>query len=270
MCSSTCHSRGKLCVLLSSRETRRMGRYQRSEQSVYRSPGPVLIKGEWPEYPMGTFDHTHVQVMTNKRLDRWCRTAGLRKEAEFDLYDFRFFRRNSIEPLTWQRFDFSSFLTFEIQARYRRCAVKATSRSRPERLRRSILQGARRRSCLAVRRRGPCWSTSGAGRCNVARQLCLGAGDQPRNSPCAASFRQRQCARACAIMSSLDSRQLPATKFASVVKNHCRRCPAGGKGDRAGRSFGRRRINASLTHGYGDPRYRHSCRPSSSAHRDRP
>jgi 2-polyprenyl-3-methyl-5-hydroxy-6-metoxy-1,4-benzoquinol methylase len=84
---------------------------------------PLLIKGEWPEYPMGTFDQTHVQVMTHKRLDRWCRAAGLSKEAEFDLYDFRFFRRNIYRALNVATFRlFKSFLTFEVQARYRRSA----------------------------------------------------------------------------------------------------------------------------------------------------
>jgi 2-polyprenyl-3-methyl-5-hydroxy-6-metoxy-1,4-benzoquinol methylase len=84
---------------------------------------PLLVKGEWPEYPMGTFDQTHVQVMTHKRLDRWCRAAGLRKEAEFDLYDFRFLRRNIYRAINTATFRlFKSFLTFEIQARYRRCS----------------------------------------------------------------------------------------------------------------------------------------------------
>jgi 2-polyprenyl-3-methyl-5-hydroxy-6-metoxy-1,4-benzoquinol methylase len=84
---------------------------------------PLLIKGEWPEYPMGTFDRTHLQVMTHKRLDRWCRAAGLRKEAEFDCYDFRFVRRNLYRVLNLATLRlFRSFLTFEVQARYRRLA----------------------------------------------------------------------------------------------------------------------------------------------------
>jgi len=82
---------------------------------------PLLMKGDWPEYPMGIFDETHLQVMTHKRLDRWCRDAGLRKEAEFDLYDFSFFKRNLYRAINLATFRvFRSFLTFEVQARYRR------------------------------------------------------------------------------------------------------------------------------------------------------
>lgn len=82
---------------------------------------PLLFKGDWPEYPMGIFDETHVQVLTHKRLDRWCRDAGLRKEAEFDLYDFTFLKRNIYRALNLATLRlFRSFLTFEVQARYRR------------------------------------------------------------------------------------------------------------------------------------------------------
>ena len=84
---------------------------------------PLLFKGDWPEYPMGIFDETHLQVMTHKRLDRWCRAAGLHKEAEFDFYDFQFIKRNLYRAinLTTLRL-FRSFLTFEVQARYRKTA----------------------------------------------------------------------------------------------------------------------------------------------------
>lgn len=84
---------------------------------------PLLLKGDWPEYPMGIFDETHLQVMTHKRLDRWCKAAGLRKEAEFDLYDFSFFKRNLYRAINLGTFRlFRSFLTFEVQARYRKLA----------------------------------------------------------------------------------------------------------------------------------------------------
>ena len=89
---------------------------------------PLLMKGDWPEYPMGIFDETHLQVMTHKRLDRWCREAGLRKEAEFDLYDFTFFKRNLYRAINLATFRlFRSFLTFEVQARYRRLAEEKSS-----------------------------------------------------------------------------------------------------------------------------------------------
>lgn len=84
---------------------------------------PLFLKGDWPEYPMGIFDETHLQVMTHKRLDRWCKAAGLRKEAEFDLYDFSFFKRNLYRAINLGTFRlFRSFLTFEVQARYRKLA----------------------------------------------------------------------------------------------------------------------------------------------------
>ena len=54
-------------------------------------------------------------------LDRWCREAGLQKEREFDSYDFRFVRRNIYRALNLATLRlFRSFLTFEVQARYRR------------------------------------------------------------------------------------------------------------------------------------------------------
>jgi len=88
---------------------------------------PLLMKGDWPEYPMGIFDETHLQVMTHKRLDRWCKDAGLRKEAEFDLYDFSFFKRNLYRAINLATFRLlRSFLTFEVQARYRRLEGEAS------------------------------------------------------------------------------------------------------------------------------------------------
>lgn len=81
----------------------------------------LAMKGDWPEFPMGIFDQTHIQVMTHKRLDRWCKAAGLRKEREYDLYDFRFVRRNMYRALNLATFRLlRSFFTFEVQARYRR------------------------------------------------------------------------------------------------------------------------------------------------------
>lgn len=45
-----------------------------------------LIRGDWPEQPTGIFDATHLQVMTRRRLLRWCHAAQLRIEQWFDLY----------------------------------------------------------------------------------------------------------------------------------------------------------------------------------------
>ncbi|HEX2973126.1 MAG TPA: class I SAM-dependent methyltransferase [Tepidisphaeraceae bacterium] len=45
-----------------------------------------IFGGDWPEDPTGIFDATHVQVMTRRRLERWCEQAGLHIEQWYDLY----------------------------------------------------------------------------------------------------------------------------------------------------------------------------------------
>jgi 2-polyprenyl-3-methyl-5-hydroxy-6-metoxy-1,4-benzoquinol methylase len=45
-----------------------------------------VLGGDWPERPYGIFDRTHLQVMTKRRLKRWCAGAGLRIERWFDRY----------------------------------------------------------------------------------------------------------------------------------------------------------------------------------------
>lgn len=80
-----------------------------------------VVGGDWPEYPMGVFDETHIQVMTHKRLARWCKAAGLQPEQEFDAYDFRFVRRNIHRAINIATFKIlRSFLYFQIQIRYRK------------------------------------------------------------------------------------------------------------------------------------------------------
>lgn len=46
----------------------------------------LILRGDWPEDPEGIFDETHVQVMTRRRIERWCQTSGLLPEAWFDQY----------------------------------------------------------------------------------------------------------------------------------------------------------------------------------------
>lgn len=46
----------------------------------------LVLRGDWPEEPTGIFDATHLQVMTRKRLVRWCAGAGLSIERWFDAY----------------------------------------------------------------------------------------------------------------------------------------------------------------------------------------
>jgi 2-polyprenyl-3-methyl-5-hydroxy-6-metoxy-1,4-benzoquinol methylase len=44
------------------------------------------LRGDWPEDPRGTFDRTHIQVMSRRRLKRWCEQALLRPEEWFGTY----------------------------------------------------------------------------------------------------------------------------------------------------------------------------------------
>ncbi len=50
----------------------------------------LLIKGDWPEKAAGTFDKTHIQVMTHKRVKRWGTQAGLKFVKWHDTYRARF------------------------------------------------------------------------------------------------------------------------------------------------------------------------------------
>ena len=80
-----------------------------------------VLGGDWPERPMGIFDQTHIQVMTHKRLGRWCSAAGLELEMEYDAYDFRFIPRNIHRIINFASFKLlKSFLYFQIQVRYRK------------------------------------------------------------------------------------------------------------------------------------------------------
>ena len=83
----------------------------------------LAVGGEWPEETMGIFDETHIQVMTHKRLNRWCRAAGLKKEAEFNSYHYTPIRRQVSRVLHYATFGLlKSFIMTQVQARYRRVA----------------------------------------------------------------------------------------------------------------------------------------------------
>jgi 2-polyprenyl-3-methyl-5-hydroxy-6-metoxy-1,4-benzoquinol methylase len=80
-----------------------------------------LVKGDWPESPVGIFDHTHVQFMTHKRLERWCLGVGLELETWFDCYHYAFYRRNIARAINLASFKLlRGFTNFEIQARFRK------------------------------------------------------------------------------------------------------------------------------------------------------
>ena len=75
------------------------------------------FRGDWPEHALGIFDQSHLQVMTHKRLARWCRSAGLSLEREYDCYDPSRKIYPLLNRLTFRVF--KSLFNFEIQARYR-------------------------------------------------------------------------------------------------------------------------------------------------------
>jgi len=86
---------------------------------------PVLatlcVKEEWYEVPQGIFDKTHVQVMTHKRLMRWCRGANLSLESWHDFYDYRFVWRNIYRVLNILTFrQLRSFTNIEILGVFRK------------------------------------------------------------------------------------------------------------------------------------------------------
>lgn len=47
----------------------------------------LMVLGDWPEKSMGIFDSTHIQMMTRKRLLRWCAMAKLTPVQWFDRYE---------------------------------------------------------------------------------------------------------------------------------------------------------------------------------------
>jgi 2-polyprenyl-3-methyl-5-hydroxy-6-metoxy-1,4-benzoquinol methylase len=58
-----------------------------------------IIGGDWPEDPTGIFDATHLQVMSKRRLVRWCSLAGLRIEKWYDLYLSNRWKQTTLQVL---------------------------------------------------------------------------------------------------------------------------------------------------------------------------
>lgn len=82
-----------------------------------------FLLGDWPEKPMGIFDRTHLQVMSVRRLRRWCEHAGLTVEKWYDRYEDHSWRGRMariLDPLTLRLFH--EFFTFQIQFRCRKKA----------------------------------------------------------------------------------------------------------------------------------------------------
>jgi 2-polyprenyl-3-methyl-5-hydroxy-6-metoxy-1,4-benzoquinol methylase len=84
-----------------------------------------VIRGEWPEEASGLFDETHIQVMTHRRLVRWCDRAGLTCEKWFDMYPpkprWRYGAMKSVNFLTFGLAH--SWMMYQLQVRCRRSAV---------------------------------------------------------------------------------------------------------------------------------------------------
>lgn len=83
-----------------------------------------VLGGDWPEHPSGVFDETHVQVMTKKRIDRWCRDAGLTLEESCFRYPTGTRRRELFKVADYLTFKiFHDCFTGQIIGRYRKSAV---------------------------------------------------------------------------------------------------------------------------------------------------
>jgi aminoglycoside phosphotransferase (APT) family kinase protein len=81
----------------------------------------LAIKGDWPEAAGGIFDSTHLQVMTHRRLSRWCEMAGLRRERWFSSYGY--WRTRKVLYRIADRLTFGllkSFFVYEVQGLFRR------------------------------------------------------------------------------------------------------------------------------------------------------
>jgi 2-polyprenyl-3-methyl-5-hydroxy-6-metoxy-1,4-benzoquinol methylase len=76
------------------------------------------FKGDWPEHQFGLFDATHVQVMSKKRLERWCLDAGLTVEFWQKSHNPRRPMRSILNALTlgmaWPWF------MYQLQGRFRK------------------------------------------------------------------------------------------------------------------------------------------------------
>ena len=83
-----------------------------------------VVRGDWPEDPQGIFDATHLQVMTHRRLARWCRNASL-EIVQWSGRSGRGWRddrwRRMFDRLTLRRFH--SLFVYQIQVLFRKTTV---------------------------------------------------------------------------------------------------------------------------------------------------
>jgi 2-polyprenyl-3-methyl-5-hydroxy-6-metoxy-1,4-benzoquinol methylase len=79
------------------------------------------VRGDWPEHSSGIFDRTHVQMMSAKRLERWCDDAGLVIEKWFDRYLADGWRKRILQTVDYGTFRlFRHWMMFQLQVRGRR------------------------------------------------------------------------------------------------------------------------------------------------------
>ena len=82
-----------------------------------------VVRGDWPEEPLGIFDATHLQVMSHRRLKRWCDQAGL-EIVQWSGTSGRGWRQNRwrrwFDRLTLRRFH--SVFVYQIQVLCRKTA----------------------------------------------------------------------------------------------------------------------------------------------------
>ncbi len=89
----------------------------RQLQVLYR----LVIKGDWPERDLGVFDKTHIQIMTDKRLLRWAKDAGLSLAGWYDSYQYILWPINIYKIIDLMTFRFfRSFLHYQLLAVFRR------------------------------------------------------------------------------------------------------------------------------------------------------
>jgi 2-polyprenyl-3-methyl-5-hydroxy-6-metoxy-1,4-benzoquinol methylase len=89
----------------------------RSFNALYR----LFIQGDWPENPSGIFDATHLQNMTKRRLERWCKDAGLTIDQWYDRYEIHRRRGRWLKTLDAATFRlFHDFMSFQIEGRWRK------------------------------------------------------------------------------------------------------------------------------------------------------
>jgi 2-polyprenyl-3-methyl-5-hydroxy-6-metoxy-1,4-benzoquinol methylase len=80
-----------------------------------------FLGGDWPEDQTGIFDKTHVQVMSPRRLDRWCSAAGLKTEKRFDRYLSIGWKQALLKAIDIATFRLlRGWFTFQVQIRCRR------------------------------------------------------------------------------------------------------------------------------------------------------